>query len=166
VKVSEIFLFFIFSPYLFAFLVFGLVQFVWSGLRRSNKQLLDDIEVMKVIVRSEHNRVEEVIERVEGELASAKLIRHGADRDLMQAKKSIEDLTAKLSTAEKNWASLWQSFQTVASLLRTLEDNRQTWGQFIPLIHVRLQGFVKRATHVCIKNVLAYVWVLAPSAPL
>ena len=165
-KVSEIFLFFIFSPYLFAFLVFGLVQFVWSGLRRSNKQLLDDIEVMKVIVRSEHNRVEEVIERVEGELASTKLIRHGADRDLVQAKKSIEDLTAKLSMAEKNWASLWQSFRMMASLLRTLEDNRQTWGQFIPLIPVRLQGFVKRATHICIKNVLAYVRVLAPSAPL
>ena len=53
-------------------------------------------------VRSEHNRVEDVIERVEGELASAKLIRRGADRDLVQAKKSIEDLTAKLSTAEKN----------------------------------------------------------------
>ena len=108
-------------------------------------------------VRSEHNRVEDVIERVEGELASAKLIRHGADRDLMQAKKSIEDLTAKLSMAEKNWASLWQSFQTVASLLRTSEDNRQTWGQFIPLIPVHLQSFIKRATHVCIRNVLAHV---------
>ena len=54
----------------------------------------------------------------------------------------------------------------MASLLRTSEDNGQTWGQFIPLIHVRLQGFVKRVAHVCIKNVLAHVWVLAPSAPL
>ena len=59
-------------------------------------------EVMKVIVRSKHNRAEEVIERAEGELALAKLIRRGADQDLVQAKKSIEDLTAKLSTAEKN----------------------------------------------------------------
>jgi len=114
-------------------------------------------EVMKVIVRSKHNRAEEVIERAEGELASTKLIRRGANRDLVQAKKSIEDLTAKLYTAEKNWASLWQSFRMMASLLRTLEDNRQTWGQFIPLIHVRLQGFVKRVAHVCIKNVLAHV---------
>ena len=82
-KVSEIFSFFIFSPYLFSFLIFGLVHLVWSDLQRSNKRLLDDIEVMKVIVRSEHNRAEEVIERAEGELASAKLIRRGADRDLV-----------------------------------------------------------------------------------
>ena len=56
---------------------------MWAGLRRNNKQLLDDIKVMKAIVRSEHNRAEEVIERAEGELASAKLIRRGADRDLV-----------------------------------------------------------------------------------
>ena len=98
VKVSEIFSFFIYLSFWF----FDFVHLVWSGLRRNNKQLLDDIEVMKATVRSEHNRAEEVIERAEGELACAKLIRRGADRDLVQAKKSIEDLTAKLSTAEKN----------------------------------------------------------------
>ena len=133
------------------------MHLVWAGLRRNNKQLLDDIVVMKATVWSEHNRAEEVIERAEGELALAKLIRRGADQDLVQAKKSIEDLTARPITAKKNWASLWQSFRMMASLLRTLEDNRQTWGQFIPLIHVRLQGFVKRVAHVCIKNVLAHV---------
>ena len=61
---------------------------------------------------------------------------------------------------------MWQSFRSVANLLQTSEDNGQTWGQFIPLIHVRLQGFVKRVAHIYIKNVLAYVRVLAPSAPL
>jgi len=80
-------------------------------------------EAMKVIVRSEHNRAEEVIERAEGELALAKLIRRGADQDLVQAKKSIEDLTARPITAKKNWASLWQSFRSMANLLRTSEDN-------------------------------------------
>ena len=34
------------------------------------------------------------------------------------------------------------------------------------MIPVRLEGFVKRATHVCIKNVLAHVRVLAPIVPL
>jgi hypothetical protein len=53
-------------------------------------------------VQSEHNRAKEVIEHAEGELALARLIRHGADRDLVQAKKSIEDLTARLTTAKKN----------------------------------------------------------------
>jgi hypothetical protein len=34
------------------------------------------------------------------------------------------------------------------------------------LILVRLQGFVKRAAHVCIRNILAHVRVLAPTVPL
>ena len=39
---------------------------------------------MKTLVRSSQNRAEEVITHAEEELALAKLIRHGADRDLMQ----------------------------------------------------------------------------------
>jgi hypothetical protein len=38
-----------------------------------------------VTVQFEHNRAEEVIDHAEGELALARLIRHGADRDLIQA---------------------------------------------------------------------------------
>jgi hypothetical protein len=38
---------------------------------------------MKIHVCNNHNRVEEVITRAEEELALAKLIRRGADRDLM-----------------------------------------------------------------------------------
>jgi hypothetical protein len=51
---------------------------------------------MKAIVQSEYNWVEEVIEHAEEELALARLIRHGANQDLVQAKKTIEDLT-------RNW---------------------------------------------------------------
>ena len=57
---------------------------------------------MKITVRNSHNRAEEVISRAEEELALAKLIRHGADRDLVQALKTIQDLTGKLATATEN----------------------------------------------------------------
>ena len=40
---------------------------------------------MKTLVRSSHNKAEEVITHAEEELVLAKLIRRGADRDLMQA---------------------------------------------------------------------------------
>jgi hypothetical protein len=53
---------------------------------------------MKVLVQSNHNLVEEVIIRVEEDLALAKLIRHGADRDLVRARKIIEDLCGKLES--------------------------------------------------------------------
>ena len=43
---------------------------------------------MKTLVHSSHNKAEEVITHAEEELALAKLIRHGADRDLVQAQKT------------------------------------------------------------------------------
>ena len=50
---------------------------------RVEKQLLEGIEEMKITIRNSHNWVEEVISRAEEELTLAKLIRHGADRDLV-----------------------------------------------------------------------------------
>ena len=57
---------------------------------------------MKITTRNSHNRAEEVITHAEEELALAKLIRHGADRDLVQAQKTIQDLTGKLAMATEN----------------------------------------------------------------
>jgi hypothetical protein len=45
--------------------------------------LLIDIEDMKISIRCSHNRAEEVKARAEEELAHAKLIRLGADWDLV-----------------------------------------------------------------------------------
>ena len=57
---------------------------------------------MKITARNSHNRAEEVITHAEEELALAKLIRCGADRDLVQAQKTVEDLTGKLAMATEN----------------------------------------------------------------
>jgi len=100
-----------------------------------------------------HNKVEEVITHAEEELALAKLIRRGADRDLVQAQKTIEDLSGKLATATENWKALWKSFRSVADVLRTLADDGQSWAQLIPQILTRFQEFVKRCAQLCTKNV-------------
>ena len=68
---------------------------------------------MKITVCNSHNRAEEVITRAEEELALAKLIRRGANRDLVQVQKTVEDLTGKLTTATENWNALWKSFRSV-----------------------------------------------------
>ena len=52
------------------------------ALRVEKHKLSKGIEEMKTLVRSSHNRAEEVITHAE-ELALAKLIRRGADRDLV-----------------------------------------------------------------------------------
>ena len=121
---------------------------------------------MKITARNSHNRAEEVITRAEEELALAKLIRRGANRDLVQAQKTIQDLSGKLATATENWNALWKSFRSVASLLRTSADDGQSWGQFIPQVLTHFQEFVKRCAQLCTRNVLAQVRVLSPEFPL
>ena len=92
---------------------------------------------MKITIHNSHNRAKEVITRAEEELALAKLIRRGADRDLVQVQKTVEDLTGKLATATENWNALWKSFRSVVGLLRTSADDGQSWGQFIPRVLTR-----------------------------
>ena len=55
------------------------------ALRVEKQKLSEGIEEMKTLVRTSHNKAEEVITHAKEELALAKLIRHGADRDLVQA---------------------------------------------------------------------------------
>ena len=121
---------------------------------------------MKTLVRSSHNKAEEVITHAEEELMLAKLIRRGADRDLVQAQKTIEDLSGKLATATENQKALWKSFRSVADVLRTPADDGQSWAQLLHQILTRFQEFVKRCAQLCTKNVLAQVRVLALEAPL
>ena len=53
------------------------------ALRVEKQKLSKGIEEMKILVRSNHNKAKEVITRAEEELALAKLIRRGADMDLV-----------------------------------------------------------------------------------
>jgi hypothetical protein len=109
-----------------------------SSLQKDKQVLLTNIEDMKVTVQSSENRAEEVKAHAEEELARAELIRLGADRDLMQGMKTIDDLSKKLASSDQRFATLWKSFKIVAKLLRTSEDDGKTWGEFIPLIPERL----------------------------
>jgi hypothetical protein len=88
--------------------------------------LLTDIEDIEIYVQSSHSRAEEVKAHAEEELALAKLIRRGADRDLMQVQKSVEDLSQKLAVSDQRFTTLWKSFKTVAKLLRTSKDDGRT----------------------------------------
>jgi hypothetical protein len=53
------------------------------ALRVEKQKLLKNIEDMKVLVQSNHNRAKEVIIQAKEDLALAKLIRRGADKDLV-----------------------------------------------------------------------------------
>ena len=71
------------------------------ALRVEKQKLSEGIEEIKTLAHNSHNKAKEVITHAE-ELTLAKLIRRGADRDLVQVQKTIEDLTGKLATATEN----------------------------------------------------------------
>ena len=75
--------FFLF-PFLFKF-PFLQTCFLVPGLalRVEKQKLSEGIEEMKTLAHNSHNRAEEVITRAEEELTLAKLIRRGADMDLV-----------------------------------------------------------------------------------
>jgi hypothetical protein len=83
----------------------------YSALQKDKQVLLTNIEDMKVSVQSSQNRAEEVKACVEEELARAELIRLGADRDLVQWMKTIDDLSKKLASSNQRFATLLKSFQ-------------------------------------------------------
>ena len=71
-------------PFVFKFLFLLTCFLVPSlALRVEKQKLSEGIEEMNTLVSTNHNRAKEVITRAEEELALAKLIRHGADRDLV-----------------------------------------------------------------------------------
>ena len=63
-------------------------------LRVEKQKLSEGVEEMRTLVRTSHNKAEEVITHAEEELALAKLIRRGADRDLVQAQKPLRTCLA------------------------------------------------------------------------
>jgi hypothetical protein len=67
---------------------------------------LDNVEEMKISVRSNHNRAEEVKARAEEELARTQLMRLGADQNLVQGMKTIDDLSKKLVVSDQRFATL------------------------------------------------------------
>ena len=80
------------STFLGSFLILSVFKFPFLltcflvpslALRVEKQKLSEGIEEMKILFRNNHNRVEEVISRVEEEVALAKLIRRGADKDLV-----------------------------------------------------------------------------------
>jgi nucleoside recognition membrane protein YjiH len=72
-----------FYTFFLCLLVFLFLFLVSLALQRSNKKLSDDLEAMKAIVQSEYNQAKDVTEHAKEEIALARLIRRGADRDLV-----------------------------------------------------------------------------------
>ena len=78
-------------PFVFKFAFLLTCLFLFGlALRVEKQKLLKGIEEMKTLARTSLNKAEEVITQAKEELTLAKLIRRGADRDLVQIQKLLK----------------------------------------------------------------------------
>ena len=116
--------------------------------------------------RTKHNQTKEVTEQESEELARAKLIKRGTDRDLMQALKSVTDMKAQLERAQSEHNTLWEAMKPLALLFHTPEDGERRWVYIVKQIPSHFEGYVHGATKVHIRNVLGMLQVLYPAIGL
>jgi hypothetical protein len=67
------------------------------------------VKELNEALKTVHNQAKEVTDRASEELARAKLIKRGADRDLMHALKSINNLKTQLETVQGERNTLWEA---------------------------------------------------------
>ena len=93
-------------------------------------------------------------------------MRSGADRDIVQAMKSVQDLQGRLKAAHDQFRALYAAVSPIIALVCRLEDRDLGLGGIIPVLSSRFYDFVKSGFHQCINYVVSYVRVVAPDAPL
>ena len=112
--------------------------------------------------------------------AQAKLIRSGADRDLVQALKSVQDLQEKLAAAhDQFWAlqtkltgaqdqfrALYEAVKPIIAAVCRQEDFAQGLRGIIPVLSTLFFEFVKGGFYRCVNNVISFIRVATPDAPL
>ena len=97
-----------------------------SVLAREKETWLKDREAMTDTLRTSQNQAESIstladlkLKETQDILAQAKLIRSGADRDLVQAMKSVQDLQGKLKAAHDQFRALYAAVAPIiASVYR------------------------------------------------
>lgn len=93
--------------------------------------------------------MEEVTNRAQEELARADLIRRGADHDLVQAMKEMQNMAAgSMETVNQENARLWNMIKQIAILIKRPEDAGTTWGDLLPRIPERFKQYVQDAAKV------------------
>ena len=96
----------------------------------------------------------------------AKLIRSRADYDLIQAMKSVQDLQGKLTAAQNQFRALYATVTPIIASVCRREDRELGLAGIIPVLSSRFYDFVKGGFHRCVNNVVFFVRVVPPDAPL
>ena len=112
-----------------------------SALAREKENWLKDREAMTDALRTSQNQAESVstladlkLQEAQDLFAQAKLMRVGADHDLVQAIKSIRDLQAKFKAAHEQFRALYAAVAPIIASVCRREDRDLGLGGIIPVL--------------------------------
>lgn len=149
-------------------------------MEKRKGKLVKDIAAMKETLRESENKAESVslatkskFEEAKELLAHAQLMRRDTDRDVLQATKSVQELTVSLQKANQELADERIQFQVffnfalcVLSTIGHDGDDQMPLLEFLPMILSRFREYLQDLLTTCVGNILGYIWVLAPDGPL
>ena len=135
-----------------------MVLFVEEHIR--TQWLEGEVKELTEALGTKHNQTKEVTERASEELARAKLIKRGADHDVIQALKSVNDMKAQLERVQSERNTLWEAVKPLALLFRKPEDGEKRWVDIVKDIPNHFENYVHGATKVCVQNLLGMLRVL------
>ena len=159
----------------------------FSALVKDKESWQKEREEMVNTLRTSQNQAESVssssdikLKEAQDLFAQAKLIRSGADRDLVQALKSVQDLQEKLAAAhdqfralqtkltgaQDQFRALYEAVKPIIAAVCHQEDFAQGLRGIIPVLSTRFFEFVKGGFYRCVNNVISFIRVATPDAPL
>ena len=128
--------------------------------------MTDTLRTSQNQARSVSTLADSKLKEAQDIFAQANLMRSGADRDIVQAMKSVQDLQGRQKAAHNQFQALYATVTPIIASVCRLEDRDLGLGGIIPVLSSRFYDFVNSGFHRCINNVVSYVRVVAPDAPL
>ena len=80
--------------------------------------------------------------------------------------KSVQDLQGKLKAAHDQFRVLYEAVKPIIAAICHQEDLAQGLRSIIPVLSTRFFDFVKGGFHRCVNNVVFFVRVVTPDAPI
>jgi len=133
---------------------------------KEREEMVNTLHTPENNVESVSTLADSKLQEAQDLFAQVNLMRAGADHDIVQAMKSVQDLQGRLKAAHDQFQALYASVSPIIASVCRLEDRDLGLGGIIPVLSSRFYDFVKGVFHRCINNVVSYVRVVAPDAPL
>ena len=138
----------------------------FSAWQKEREELLNTVRTSENQAESVSALADSKLKEAQDLFDQARLIRSGADRDLIQALKSVQELQGRLASAQDQFRLLYEAVLPIISAVCRPEDTNQGLRGIMPVLSTRFFNFVRGGFRRCINEIVSFIRVATPEAPL